>query len=353
MIGVGALFSFDALSVAFDQGISVPSTAIITARGAGVDFVLNKRNFNALPVGISSLHLAIIATTCITRESSLFKPFIGLIAACASALVFAQASDEAAPATAETVAARPIGMLKGMVKGADRLSETCTLEDPKKLPNRAIVVVVRKVSCTSRYGLRGSKDFFEVLYAGEVRLVPSDAVFMLDKHKEIFERIGPDQIEASFEEWRKFSLFARIRDLERALAAFKETGKYGVALVNSSIFDVSKYTEGTGFEATVLNSGKKTIKYVTFTVTGLNAVGDPVSGRARAGVSPTLRGIGPIEPDATATYSKDYMWMTDIVQSYRIRSIKLEYMDGTSKVISDVKKIQIDERDYETLMFED
>lgn len=318
---------------------------------------MSNRTFNVLPVGSSSPHLAIIATTCITRESSLFKPLIGLIAACASALVFAQAADEAAPVSGVTTAAtateRPYGMIKGTVEGASRLSEACTLEEPKKLPNRAIVIVVRKVSCASRYGIRVSRDFFEVLFAGEARLVPTDAVFMLDEHKEILERMGPDQIEASFEEWRKFSLYARMKDLERALAAFKGTAKYGVALVNSSIFDVSKHTEGTGFEATVLNSGKKTIKYVTFTVTGLNAVGDPVSGRARAGVSPTLRGIGPIEPEATATYSKDYMWMTDIVQSHRIRSIKLEYMDGTSKVISDVKKIQIDEEDYATLMFED
>lgn len=45
--------------------------------------------------------------------------------------------------------------------------------------------------------------------------------------------------------------------------------------------------------------------------------------------------------------------MTDVVQSYRIRSIKVEYTDGSSKVVSDVKKIQISAQDYEALMTDD
>ena len=62
-----------------------------------------------------------------------------------------------------------------------------------------------------------------------------------------------------------------------------------------------------------------------------------------------LRGIGPIAPGETASYSKDYMWMTDVVESFRISSIKLEYTDGSSKVVSDVKSIRISERDYDAL----
>ena len=133
------------------------------------------------------------------------------------------------------------------------------------------------------------------------------------------------------------------------MKALDATGKRGVALLKASIFDVSQYTEGTGFEATVYNSTKKTIKYVTFTVVGRNAVGDPVRAGFRGNAASMLRGIGPIAPGETASYSKDYMWMTDVVESFRISSIKLEYTDGSSKVVSDVKSIRISERDYDAL----
>lgn len=277
--------------------------------------------------------------------------------ACASPLVFAQTSNESAPVLGVTTtvpAVEPaLGMLKRTADAGIRLSATCTLEVPKKLPNRALVVVVRKVSCVSRYGGNVTTDFFEVLYAGNERLVPVDAVFMTNENEKRVAAIEPDQIEASTEKWRRFSLIARKNELDQAIAAIDATGKHGITLFKSSIFDVSDYTEGTGFKATVLNSSKKTIKYVSFTVAGLNAVGDPVLGNARGGASPTLRGIGPIAPGETASYSKDYMWMTDVVQSYRIRSIKVEYTDGSSKVVSDVKKIQISAQDYEALMTDD
>ena len=45
--------------------------------------------------------------------------------------------------------------------------------------------------------------------------------------------------------------------LEKAVKALDATGKHGVALLKASIFDVSEYTEGTGFKATVYNSTKK------------------------------------------------------------------------------------------------
>ena len=166
--------------------------------------------------------------------------------------------------------------------------------------------------------------------------------------------LEPAQVEASVEDWKLTSLVARKTELEKAMKALESTGKYGVGLLKASIFDVSEYTEGTGFKATVFNSTKKTIKYVTFTVVGLNAVGDPVRGGfARSAPAPMLRGIGPIEPGETATYSKDYMWMTDVVESFRISSIKLEYTDGSSKVVSDVRNVRLSAQDYETLAADD
>ncbi len=41
--------------------------------------------------------------------------------------------------------------------------------------------------------------------------------------------------------------------------------------------------------------------------------------------------------------------MTDVVESFRIASIKLEYMDGSNKLVSDTKSVRIQAQDYEAL----
>ena len=286
---------------------------------------------------------------------SLHKLFLGLVAGAATFAASAQATDApsamSAPDTPPKVApVDPVlGIIKEKTESADRASDFCRLDSSMTLPSSSMVVVVRKAPCISRYGASYSKDFLEVLYAGKTRLVPADAVFMTDKDAELLETLEPAQVEASANVWRLVSLRSRVRQLETAMKALDATGKRGVALLKASIFDVSQYTEGTGFEATVYNSTKKTIKYVTFTVVGRNAVGDPVRAGFRGNAASMLRGIGPIAPGETASYSKDYMWMTDVVESFRISSIKLEYTDGSSKVVSDVKSIRISERDYDAL----
>lgn len=290
----------------------------------------------------------------------MFKQVLGLMAVLGVAGALAQATDaSSSPAAGPATQAKPtsveavLGLIPEKAESGEEVDDWCYLKSSSKLPGRSIVVVVRKKACTSRYGGK-KRDFFEVLYAGKTRFVPEDDVFLPPEQAKRFAELEPAQVEASAEDWKLTSLVARKTQLQKAMKALDATGKYGVALLKASIFDVSEYTEGTGFKATVYNSTKKTIKYITFTVVGLNAVGDPVRGGfARSTPAPTLRGIGPIEPGESGTYSKDYMWTTDVVQSFRISSIKLEYMDGSSKVVSDVKNIRLSAQDYETLMADD
>lgn len=295
------------------------------------------------------------------ESTTLFKPVLGLIAAFVTSITFAQTADMSttaisAPDASPKVAAVEaiLGITKGKTDSAERASDFCSLDSSTKLPSRAVVVVVRKAPCVSRYGTSFNKDFLEVLYAGKTLMVPTDAVFLSPEQSKRLATLETAQIEASTEDWRLTSLVARKKELEQAMNAIHATSKYGVALLKASIFDVSEYTDGTGFTATVYNSTKKTIKYVTFTVVGLNAVGDPVRGGfIRRDATPMLRGIGPIAPGETGTYSKDYMWMTDVVESFRVSSVKLEYTDGSSKIVSDVKNIRIAAQDYEALTTDD
>lgn len=305
-----------------------------------------------------------ISSSCwmMNKKSALFSgackflKTVGFSAAFTASLAFAQipeaqeATSVASPDAAVVEAV--LGVMREKTKAAEKISDTCTIESSKTLPSHTAVVVVRKVPCVSRSGPSFNKEFLEVLYAGKTRFVPAESIFLADEPARLFAALEPAQVAASLESWRLTSLLAKKYELESVMKALDATEKHGIALLNAGIFDASPHTDGTGFEVEVFNPTKKPMKYITFTVVGINAVGDPVRDGVR-GNSSTLRGIGPIEPGETASYSKEYMWMTDIVQSFRIKSVKVEYMDGSSRIVSDVNKVRLSKQNYEALMTPD
>ena len=90
---------------------------------------------------------------------------------------------------------------------------------------------------------------------------------------------------------------------------------------------MSDYTEGTGIEIFFYNPTKQDIKYITITFQGYNAVDDPV------GRPVTRKCIGPIAPDASVSYDFDYVWLTDIIDYAKIKSIVVQYRNGSTKTI--------------------
>lgn len=262
----------------------------------------------------------------------------------------ALASEEVAPKTTVTAPTEPIYALAvDRPKGSSSIDDFCFFRGNRSLPSGAMLVVVRKFSCTSRYGSNFNKDYVEALYNGKkINLLPDNVVMKAESEMRLAQMTS-ESIEVSMVQWQEASKDATRMQEQAVLEALEKTAKHGLAILRASIYDVSEHTEGTGFKVNVYNSGRKTIKYVTFSVVGLNAVGDPVRDRIRQGSVQTLRGIGPIEPDKTASYTKEYMWMTDIVEKFKITSIRLEFMDGSSKSLNDAKAIWLTEQHYEIL----
>ncbi|MFY9160645.1 hypothetical protein [Aquirufa ecclesiirivi] len=108
----------------------------------------------------------------------------------------------------------------------------------------------------------------------------------------------------------------------------------GVILMNYSVEDVSEVTDGVTAKFEVFNPTNKTIKYVTFYVSGINAVGDKVyNSRQRSNIS-EFRGVGPIKSNETASYEWEYAWFTDVVETLKIIKVKIQYMDGSFKTVT-------------------
>ncbi len=145
---------------------------------------------------------------------------------------------------------------------------------------------------------------------------------------------------------------------ERALAQSRRVAELrksvvpgGVGIVEFRPYDVSEHTDGTGVRVSIANLSNKTIRYITFSYIGLNAVDDPVRDLKGPPVR-RLRGIGPIEPRSIGSYEQDYAWMTDVVERSRLVRIEIEYMDRTKKVLTKFDNLRLKDDDLDLLNIE-
>lgn len=100
-------------------------------------------------------------------------------------------------------------------------------------------------------------------------------------------------------------------------------------------FDSNEYSHRFGMHFDVYNCFSKTIKYVEFTLTNYNAVGD-VQRDDMGRSSRTVKGIGPIEPEDGGRYSWDDIFWDDrdVISKTRLTNVKFIFKDGTTKVVS-------------------
>lgn len=113
----------------------------------------------------------------------------------------------------------------------------------------------------------------------------------------------------------------------------------GIILMNYTVEDVSEVTDGVTAKFEVFNPTNKTIKYVTFYVSGINAVGDKVYNIRQQSYVSEFRGVGPIKSKESASYEWEYAWFTDVVETLKIVKIKIQYMDGSTKNVTIPKSI--------------
>lgn len=263
---------------------------------------------------------------------------------------------DAAQATSQASAPRPPAQLEALfamvnpdVRANDASRNGCdVLAKSRRLPPRVLVVLVKRVTCSERY--RADKAYLEILYDGQPYYVEeSDITTVPARLEALSTRDGVD-VAFSREAWVLESKRMTLAAKSEVLMKLQSSKAQGVAVISAGIFDTSEYTEGTGFRAEFYNSGSKTIKYITVGLQGRNAVNDPVRDRFSRATTVTLRGVGPIEAGDIGSYRKDYMWSTDLVESFDIVSVKLEFMDGTSRTIARKQLVWLSKVDRETLL---
>lgn len=206
------------------------------------------------------------------------------------------------------------------------------LSEGYKLSNQ-MVIYVRSFKCTTTYG-NHVHDMAEVYYRGSRYLIRREGLILDNNSTARNDALTDAQVQLLRGEFENDSHILWTSLAEDALKAIARTKAHGIAVLNRRVYDESDYTNGTGFRVKVLNTSQKTIKYVAFSIVGYNAVGDPVRDGLKRSTGQTMRGIGPIKPNESASYSFEYIWHTDVVEYVRLTKLKVDYMDGTSNVVA-------------------
>lgn len=82
-----------------------------------------------------------------------------------------------------------------------------------------------------------------------------------------------------------------------------------------------------------INNSTKKIKYITFTVSGYNAVDDKATDDISGRSSVQLRLVGPIDGNSFSGGTWDAAWYNYTTDYAKISQAKIEYMDVTTKTV--------------------
>jgi hypothetical protein len=218
----------------------------------------------------------------------------------------------------------------------------------KRLSRGRVVVLYAKLPFQSKYGAI-NKEFYKIAYKAKLYVIENKDIRVIKGLEDKLDMLPTDANEDQIKFAIEASQFLAQANFNELLKEIQSHKKDGIVVVNAEIAKASEYTQGTNFNIKVLNPTDKDIKYIWFTVIGLNAVNDPVKERIKNSAMITVKGIGPIKKNAVGEYNWEYMWHTDIVESFKINSIKIQYMDNSVRTVSDWKSVRLSTKSRNTL----
>lgn len=248
--------------------------------------------------------------------------------------------------TAVTVKAESLGPVFGTLKESASIgqidSNLCYLSTrAATLSKLDTVLVIGVETCKSPYS--ADKKFYKIAFRGKLASIDAVDVEVDELEVNRLTELSQEDVDTYQSSALKYTKSIWLKTVGEVFAQLDKIKKQGIVVTITRIYDISEFTEGTGFEIEYYNPIQKTIKYITANVIGYNAVGDPVKS-VRAGKVLTQipsKGVGPIAPGTSAKFTFDYTWFSDLVETYKISKISIQYMDGSTLIINDPKKVQL------------
>ena len=125
----------------------------------------------------------------------------------------------------------------------------------------------------------------------------------------------------------------------KLLEVKKNTQSIGLAILDWKWSIKNEFSNFADFKIDILNPTNKIVKYLCFNISAYDAVDGLLFNSGKSIVS--LKGIGPIGSNEISSYAFDKVFYSPVIHKMKIRSIKIQYMDGSIKIITDVSKIII------------
>jgi hypothetical protein len=107
----------------------------------------------------------------------------------------------------------------------------------------------------------------------------------------------------------------------------------------------NEYSKFTDVAIEVLNPYRSKIKYISFTIKAYNPVGDVVKDGITGATAKTVKGIGPIEYGDHGSYNFESVFYSNVIDKMQITQIKIQFFDGSTKIINNPAKIHSSESD--------
>ncbi len=199
--------------------------------------------------------------------------------------------------------------------------------------------------------------FYEIFYIDSIYLIEA-AIFensIIDSAISLFKIIAADPsirikiAKADYQEILHQKLIAEERiDKENKLAEKKYSDsvfhEYEKALVIARNKNLvlnkwswnyeNEYSRAADIWVKILNPYNKKIKYISFVISAYNDVDDIIREGITGKSEITLKGIGPIDYGATAEYSFDNAFYSQVIGKMKMKQIKIQFFDGSIKLIS-------------------
>lgn len=107
----------------------------------------------------------------------------------------------------------------------------------------------------------------------------------------------------------------------------------------------NEYSKFADVSIDVINPYKSKIKYISFTIKAFNPVGDVVRDGISRATSKTVRGVGPIEYGDHGLYNFESVIYSSVIEKMQIIQIKIQFFDGTTKIITNPIQIHHENSD--------
>lgn len=240
-----------------------------------------------------------------------------------------------------------VGIIKENTFIGNTITSYCSNGFDKQL-DEGITVIISGIQICSKSYSDDRSEFYEILHDNKTYYVERDKIETDASFFGQIERMSKEKAD-KFKAHASYIEDILYKDkIKKALQFIDNCKVRGLAILDWSFYDESEYTEGTSIKFRVYNPTSKTIKYIWFTVIGYNPVGDKVTD-IRKGSSITVKAVGPIKREESGLYEFDYVWLTDMVETMKVSTIKIQYMDNSIRTVTNVKEITLPNEMYRVL----